>query len=87
MSDNQRPTADTSKNALKDKPKFPEDRKEEPGLPVKIPLSIVRWLAYSISFAGPLALWYPQLVGWDGLVGTCLIIGHFASQLNAIIKK
>lgn len=61
--------------------------KGEPGLPVKIPLSILRWLAYSMIFAGSLALWYPELVGWDGLVGTCLILGHFASQLNALIKK
>jgi hypothetical protein len=63
------------------------DNNEQPGLPVKIPLSIVRWLVYSVTFSGALALWYPQYVGWDGLVGTCLILGHFASQLNALIKK
>jgi hypothetical protein len=63
------------------------EQKGEPGLPVKIPVSIVRWLAYSVTFSGALAVWYPRFVGWDGLVGTCLILGHFASQLNALIKK
>jgi hypothetical protein len=65
----------------------PVSKRDEPGLPVKIPVSIVRWMAYTLLFTGPLALWYPHLVGWDGLIGTCFILGHFASQLNAIIKK
>ena len=83
MSDKrQMPNIETSKDV-----NMPISKADEPGLPVKIPLSIVRWLAYSISFSGALALWYPRLVGWDGLVGTCLILGHFASQINALIKK
>lgn len=69
---------------IEDKPK---EQVKEPTLPVFIPMRIVRWALYSIGFTGPLAMWYPALVGWDGLVGTCLILGHFASQLNALINK
>jgi hypothetical protein len=67
---------DTSKNA--------EVNKGEPGLPVKIPLSIVRWLAYSIGIA--LLLIPFHLTFWQGINGS-LLLGHFASQLNALIKK
>lgn len=63
------------------------EKPKEPTLPVFIPMRIVRWVAYSMAFTAPLALWYPRLVGWDGLIGTCLILGHFASQLNALINK
>jgi hypothetical protein len=67
---------DTSKNAQLDK--------EEPGLPVKIPLSIMRWVCYSGLFA---ALLFPITEsGWQ-LLCCALILGHFASQLNALIKK
>lgn len=69
---------------IEDKPK---EEVKEPSLPVFIPMRIIRWLAYSMAFSAPLALWYPDMVGWDGLVGTCLILGHFASQLNALINK
>lgn len=69
---------------IEDKPK---EAVKEPTLPVFIPMRIVRWVLYSIGFSGPLAMWYPDLVGWDGLIGTCLILGHFASQLNALINK
>jgi hypothetical protein len=60
---------------------------KEPSLPVFIPMRIVRWILYSMAFTGPLATWCPKFVGWDGLIGTCLILGHFASQLNALINK
>lgn len=73
-----------SMKQIDDKPK---EQVKEPTLPVFIPMRIVRWVLYSIGFAGPLAMWYPNLVGWDGLIGTCLILGHFASQLNALINK
>lgn len=71
---------DTSANAKIDK-------KDEPVLPIKIPLSIVRWLAYSAYCSGMLSVWYPSLVGYWGYIGTSLLLGHFASQLNALIKK
>lgn len=73
-----------SMKQIEDKPK---EQIKEPTLPVFIPMRIVRWVLYSIGFTGPLAMWYPDLVGWDGLIGTCLILGHFASQLNALINK
>lgn len=73
-----------SMKQIEDKPK---ELVKEPTLPVFIPMRIVRWVLYSIGFTGPLAMWYPDLVGWDGLIGTCLILGHFASQLNALINK
>lgn len=57
---------------------------QEPRLPVLIPLHIVRWLFYSIVFANlliPFAASY-----WQDICGG-LILGHFASQLNALINK
>ena len=67
-----------------EKPKFPEDRKDEPGLPVKIPLSIMRWVSYSGFFG---VLLYPVTANVWQLLCSALILGHFASQLNALIKK
>jgi hypothetical protein len=58
--------------------------KKEPGLPVTIPLSIVRWVWYSVVFAClliPFAASY-----WQEVCGG-LILGWFASQLNALINK
>jgi hypothetical protein len=73
---------DTSTNAKMD------GKKEEPGLPVKIPLSTVRWFSYSFVF---MILLTPFIVGmeydWLKLSFGGMILGHFASQLNAIIKK
>lgn len=74
---------DTSANAKMDKPQFPEDRKE-PSLPVFIPMRIVRWLAYSLCFACLLIPMSTNLWHW---VNGGLILGHFASQLNALINK
>lgn len=57
---------------------------KEPGLPLTIPMSILRWLFYSIVFANlliPFAASY-----WQDICGG-LILGHFASQLNALINK
>lgn len=64
-----------------------ESPNKQTGIPITIPENIFKWLIYSALFSGPLASWYPQLVGWDGLIGSCLILGHFASQLNAVINK
>jgi hypothetical protein len=62
------------------------EKKDEPGLPVKIPLSVVRWLAYSLLFTTVLipAMWELN-IWWT--ISPSLILGHFASQLNALIKK
>jgi len=63
-----------------------EDKKtepvKEPVLPV--PMRVVRWVVYSAGFAclvTPFATNY-----WQAICGG-LILGHFASQLNALIKK
>jgi hypothetical protein len=65
-----------------------EQPKDEPGLPVKIPLSIVRWVLYSFAF---MLLLVPFISGTvrDGAKAACggMILGWFASQLNALIKK
>lgn len=59
---------------------------KEPGLPVTIPMSILRWLTYSLFM---LALLFPAF--WEGdakvSISIALILGHFASQLNAIVNK
>lgn len=62
------------------------NKNKEPGLPVTIPMSIVRWLSYSLFM---LALLFPAF--WEGdakvAISLALILGHFASQLNALINK
>jgi hypothetical protein len=63
-----------------------EKQEKEPGLPIKIPMSMLRWLAYSILFTLVLmpALWNNPV--WH-TISPALILGHFASQLNALINK
>lgn len=55
---------------------------KEPTLP--IPMRTVRWLVYSAGFAC-LAIPFTETY-WQILCGG-LILGHFASQLNALINK
>jgi hypothetical protein len=59
---------------------------KEPTLPVFIPMRIVRWLVYSAFMC---LLLIPAM--WDQeikiTVSIALVLGHFASQLNALINK
>jgi hypothetical protein len=68
---------------IEDKPK---EEVKEPALPVFIPMRIVRWLAYSAFMC---LLLMPAM--WDQeirvTVVIALVLGHFASQLNALINK
>lgn len=70
---------DTSKNAVLNTGK-------EPTLPVFIPMRIVRWFAYSLCFGLILAPGFWQ-INARAVIGTAFILGHFASQLNALINK
>lgn len=80
MSDKrQLPNIETSKDV-----NMPVSKEGEPGLPVKIPLSIVRWLAYSFCFA---CLLTPIFLNEAKQICGGLIIGWFASLLNAIASK
>lgn len=73
----------TSDNAT-----MPGGNEDEPGLPIKIPLSIVRWILYSFAFMVLLA---PFVSGsdHDGPKAACggMILGWFAGLLNAIASK
>ncbi len=63
----------------------PKEQIKEPALPVMVPLSVVRWFAYSAAFIILLRPFlYPQW--WQNISGG-LILGWFASQLNALINK
>jgi hypothetical protein len=80
MSDKrQMPKIETSKDV-----NMPVSKEDEPGLPVKIPLSIVRWLIYSVCF-------FVFLTPFEHTIGQwacgAIIIGWFAGQLNAIANK
>lgn len=68
---------DTSKNTQLNTGK-------EPSLPVFIPMRIVRWIFYSTLFACALIPFAASY--WQDICGG-LILGHFASQLNALINK
>ena len=72
-------------NNKPEKPKFPDDRKEEPGLPMRIPMSVIRWLVYSFCFFWLLLPFWVN----DSAKKACaaLILGWFAGQLNALINK
>lgn len=64
-----------------DKPKEPV---KELSIPVQIPMRIIRWILYSSGFA---LLLVPFIkTEWQAYCGG-LILGHFASQLNALINK
>lgn len=75
---------DTSTNATLP-PRTTKETEEAPGLPVKIPLSWVRWVAYTMVFT---LLLFPY---WEDtglkMVSTAAILAWFASQLNALINK
>jgi len=62
--------------------------KSEPGLPVKIPMSIIRWILYSFVF---MLLLVPFVSGTDHdgpkAASGGLMLGWFASLLNAIANK
>lgn len=83
----------TSKNATLPSGKVKEpptpNGVKEPGLPINVPLSIVRWIGYSLLFSGLTSglLGIPVSLTINQWVGISLILGHFASQLNALIKK
>lgn len=69
---------DSSKNAVLNK------GEKEPGLPVNIPLGIVRWVAYTICFS---FLLIPFVTNrWQIICGG-LILGWFAGLLNVIANK
>ncbi len=66
----------------------PKEEVKEPSLPVFIPMRIVRWSLYSVGFM----LLIIPFVAWteyESYKSACggLILGHFASQLNALINK
>jgi hypothetical protein len=75
---------DTSKNATfnKGEPAKVKSAVDDDGLPV--PLSVVRWVCYSAIFFCLLIPFYLPAGQW---ICGALILGQFASQLNAIIKK
>jgi hypothetical protein len=69
-----------------------EKEGKEPSLPVFIPMRIIRWVLYSCFFT----LLLIPIIAMKGDHGirsalACgsggLILGHFASQLNALINK
>jgi hypothetical protein len=70
---------------IEDKPK---EEVKEPTLPVFIPMRIVRWILYSFIFM-LLLVPFVQGLRYDGAKAACggLIMGWFASQLNALINK
>jgi hypothetical protein len=78
------PDVDTSKNAMynKGEPAKVKNVTEDDGLPV--PLSVVRWVCYAAIFFCLLIPFHLQAGQW---ICGALILGQFASQLNAIIKK
>ena len=59
---------------------------QEPRIPIHIPLAIMRWVAYSVLFT---VILMPALWNYDVwlTISPALILGHFASQLNALINK
>jgi hypothetical protein len=54
------------------------------GLPIKIPMNVIRWLVYSACFFTLLIPFNHTI--WQWICGA-LILGWFAGMLNAIINK
>lgn len=67
---------DTSKNSVLNN--------SQDVIPFSLPLSVVRWFFYSICFGNLLIPF--GLTPWQLICGG-LILGWFASQLNALINK
>lgn len=72
-----------SMKQIEDKPK---EEAKEPSLPVFIPMRIMRWVLYSAFICVLLmpAMWEHDI---RISISVSLILGHFASQLNALINK
>lgn len=62
----------------------PVEKNNQDVIPFSLPLSIVRWIFYSIWLANLLIPF--RLTPWQLVCGG-LILGQFASQLNALINK
>lgn len=69
-------------------PKEPEQEKEkEPGLPIKIPVSVIRWVAYTFIIAWALLPFFGTYLTWQQQLSVAAILAHFSSQLNALKEK
>jgi len=70
------------------KPKEPPtpNAAKEPGIPVQVPISIIRWLSYSL-FIGALLAPGMKVMTWQLWMGVSFVLGHISSQLNAVINK
>jgi hypothetical protein len=69
---------------MKEKEPPTPNEPKEPVIPIRIPMTIIRWLSYSICF---FALLIPfNHTVWQWICGA-LILGWFAGMLNAIINK
>jgi hypothetical protein len=70
------------------KEKEPPTPNELPAsVPIKVPVNIIRWLLYSITLWGILGPFYRNPLNLGQWISAALILGWFASQLNAIINK
>jgi hypothetical protein len=78
------PGVDNDKVKESEPLKRKENSSGEPTIPVHVPLAIFRWLLYTLFFALFLIPFW--LENWR-VVFIAPCIGHFASQLNAIINK
>jgi hypothetical protein len=55
---------------------------------VILPVSLIRWLCYTTIFGLMLLPFYIQDgISFGKYFGVCLVLGHFAGQLNKIIDK
>jgi len=61
-----------------------EEQSTEPGLPLRIPVSLIRWITYSALFF--ILILATELTIVQS-VCVALILGHFSAQLNAIKDK
>ncbi len=69
---------------MKDKEPPTPNEPKEPAVPFQVPMSIIRCVAYSISFA---ALIIPFVEDTRQLICGGLILGWFAGLLNGIKNK
>lgn len=69
---------------MKDRVDTPAPEPKDPTLPIKIPMTLVRWLVYSVCFFLLLTPFRHTVAQW---ICGALILGWFAGMLNAIINK
>lgn len=72
---------------MKHREDTPPPETKENGAPITLPMTLIRWIIYSIVFWGLLSPFFLNRMTVGEWICGALILGWFAGMLNAIINK